>query len=148
MKKMNNNTNTMMNNNTIANAVYNAFRKAIMEKGRNLLECMNSEEDTQYIDTELSDANNDTIWWTIGGSEYDYIPYITYNKIYKCLVIWYDGEDCVPVLKKDYEISFDELNRILTMIERALADIDRKNEAFIAWLREEYRKHPFALLNN
>lgn len=132
MKKTFANPTTM---NAVEIATLNAFRKIIVERGRNLLECMNSEEDTNYIDTELSDKNNCTIWWSIGGSEYDHIPYITYNKVYECLMIWYNDDEGIPVLKKDYEHSLDELRHIIKQIDEALADIDSKNEDFMLWLR-------------
>lgn len=121
--------------NAVEIATLNAFRKIIVERGRNLLECMNSENETNYIDTELSDENNCTIWWSMGGSEYDHIPYITYNKIHECLMIWYSDDEGIPVLKKDYEHSLDELRHIIKQIDEALADIDSKNEDFMLWLR-------------
>lgn len=132
MKKTFANPTTM---NAVEIATLNAFRKVIVERGRNLLECMNSESETNYIDTELSDENNCCIWWSMGCSEYDHIPYITYNKVNECLMIWYSDDEGIPVLKKDYEHSFDELRGIIKQIDNALTDIDSKNEDFMLWLR-------------
>lgn len=131
MKKTFANPTTM---NAVEIATLNAFRKVIVERGRNLLECVNSEDETNYIDTELSDENNCCIWWCI-GFEYMHIPYITYNKIHECLMIWYSDDEGIPVFKKDYEHSFDELRGIIKQIDEALADIDSKNEDFMLWLR-------------
>ena len=130
MKKTFANPTTM---NAVEIATLNAFRKVIVERGRNLLECVNSEDETNYIDTELSDENNCCIWWCI-GFEYMHIPYITYNKIHECLMIWYSDDEGIPVLKKDYEHSFDELREIIQLLEKELAKIDEENEMFRQWL--------------
>ena len=132
MKKTFSNPTTM---NAVEIATLNAFRNIIVERGRNLLECENSEEEVNYIDTEFTDENNCCIWWCMGCSDYEHIPFITYNKNYECLMIWYNDDEGIPMLKKDYEHSLDELRDIIKQIDEALADIDSKNENLMLWLR-------------
>lgn len=119
--------------NEVETATYNALRKVLMQKGRELLECTQSEEDVQYIDTEFTDEHNCTFWWHL-GYQYDHIPFITYNNINQCLMVWYSDDEGIPVLKKDYEHTFDELRDLIQLLEKELAKIDEQNEMFRQWL--------------
>lgn len=49
-------------------------------------------------------------------------------------MIWYSDDEGIPVLKKDYEHSFDELRDIIQLLEKELAKIDEENEMFRQWL--------------
>ena len=124
--------------------IRNAFRTAIIAKGTELLESTATPEEIKEFKemTNMTDNPYQLIWWNINMcDEWEHIPPITSRVDLDELVIWYDGEDCVPVCKKDTELTFDELGRLLVQLTGAIEQIDRENEEFRQYLIAMYRKY-------
>ena len=75
------------------------------------------------------------VWVNAGFYDYlECIPMLTTDR--GKLEIWYDGNDCIPDVKTEDEVSYMDLVHLLGLLTRKLDEVDQRDRAFWKRLRE------------